>query len=260
MAFMIRFLCIYLSFLVILQAEGYLPRYRVTPEGSLYKFSTNYRAKFTSPDEIRTLNEQIEGKFEDKQVKELEDGVQRVERRIHVETYIHNGTEESIDPELADLSNYEYILDPRKGKVKLTGNKTYDAEDAMEMVVAFPRKEIQVGDTWKADLFFNLKQSGARIPLRGAFKLMDVQGNIARIVGKYSADIKPTKALDYQGGIKWDSEFYFNLSKGEIERGKFVIVLKYFSRSNFAKTFYLQSNKKERIGYAFSLTSSFHKE
>lgn len=250
-----------MSLTAILRAEGYNLRYKLDVKGSQYKFTTIYRAKFTSPDEIRTLDDQISGRFEDMPVKELESGAQRVERKIELDEYNHNGLKQLIDPNIFNLSSYEYILDPRKGKVRIIANKTFDASDAMEMVVPFPRKDIRVGDTWKSDLYFNLRPEGKNaIPLQGSFKLMDVQGNIARVVGKYSASVKPMRQFNYQGQIKWDCEFYFNLSRGEIERGKFVVIFKYFSRSKFAREFFLQSQKKERIGYGFHVVSSFERD
>ena len=255
------FLTLFPFLISSVDAEGYSLRYRLDEKGAKYKFKTVYRAKFTSLDEVRSLTEDISGTFQDLPVKILPRGGYRVSRSVHVENYVHNGREHPVEEYEKDLAGYEYILDPRKGKVKIVGSKTFDSRDAMEMVISFPRKEVKVGDTWRSSLYYNLKVGKQRkVPLKGVFKLTNVQGNIARIVGRYIGEVPPDRRMDYEGAVKWDCEFYFNLSKGEMERGRVVTGLKYLSKTLIAREFFFQSKKKERIGYALHLTSTFERD
>jgi|SaaInl4_135m_RNA_FD_contig_31_23611_length_1452_multi_5_in_0_out_0_2 hypothetical protein len=260
---MTRFLPIIL--LIIFQSapllsKGFELRYKMEEGGIEYRFKTHYKVKFTSLDEVRNLDEKISGTFEDQLLKPLENGGFRVSRDIKVQQYIHNGKSEPVKDYERNLAGYEYVLDPRKGKVRIVGNNTFDPDDALEMVVPFPRKSLDVGDTWRTFYHYSLSVgSKKRISLQGAFKLADIRGNIARIVGRFRAEIPKDPELDYGGSIKLDSEYYFHLSRGTIERGKVVTSLIYQSKSLIAREFFRQSQRKERLGYALHLTNSFER-
>ena len=243
-----------------LLSKGFELRYKMQEGGVQYRFKTHYKVKFTSLEEIRNLDEKISGTFEDRRVKPLENGGFRVARDVKVEKYIHNGNAESLKEYERNLAGYEYILDPRKGKVRIVGNNTFDPDDALEMVISFPRKALDVGDTWRSFYHYNLSVGSKRkVALQGAFKLADVRGNIARIVGRFRAEIPEDRELDYGGTIKLDSEYYFHLTRGMVERGKVVTSLIYQSKSLIAREFFRQSKRKERLGYALHLTNSFER-
>ena len=256
----IRLFFLWTILLSTLFSKGFELRYKVGEKGDEYRFKTKYNVKFTSLDGVQSLEERMSGTFMDTAVKKLENDSFRIARAVQVEEYIHNGDAQPIKDFERTLAGYEYILHPRKGKIRIVGNESFDPNDALEFIVPLPRKQLRVGDSWRKTYYYNLAVGKRRkIPLKGAFKLADIQGNIGRIVGRFRAKIPPDSKLNYEGSIRLDAEYYFHLLDGTFERGRVTTGLLYQSKSVIAKEFFLQSKRKERLGYALQFSSTFER-
>ena len=228
-----------------------------------YEFKGRHQARLVSIEGIRSVDERMEGYFEDKVLGINSDLKAEVERHLVVSRRWHNGSEMEIDDFNSKGIKYKYILDSSRGKVEVVNSKTFNPQDLMEMVVSFPVDSVALGDSWSKTYHYNLSRGNREsLNIKGLYRLKAVKGNIALIEGKFKSRLPRDKRTDYAGKLQFDVALYFNMRKGLIERCSFKKLLRYDSRSQLAREFFRQAKQageSVRLGYTLKISQSFER-
>tara|TARA_B100000674_G_scaffold496446_1_gene526681 strand:- start:2253 stop:3053 length:801 start_codon:yes stop_codon:yes gene_type:complete len=249
---------------VCTQAKSYRLEYGFDKgQKTKYEFKGRHQARLVGIEDIRSVDERMEGYFEDEILGINSDLQARVMRHLVVNRRWHNGSEVEIDDFTSQGIKYEYMLDPAMGKVQVINSETFNPEDLMEMVVSFPDDAVKVGDSWSKTYHYNLSTGDKKgHKVKGRYRLKSVRGNIALIEGKFRSKLPRDKRTEHAGKLQFDVAFYFNMRKGLIERCSFKKLLRYDSRSKVAREFFRQAKQageQVRLGYTLKISQSFER-